>query len=274
MTETESGSKWKKVAFTIVIIIFIIGVLIALLVGLQSLKTFFFWLFLVLLLASIGFGLGFLFWLIFLKKEYKDIPANYKKKLIQTATLMKNEMLGDLYLSGDTKHNRIKLGRFRYMRLTMPRLITKKTELKPDEVGYHPFQNSKEEHFTKSVNCDCFVIMKNSIIEKMFGDPKFILCKPQDHNFSSIFNDVTINGFNLVPLDSQFYTIDTRNLDVDLIKGITTSYNREVIYEIFRDLDRLIKQAINLDQSHIKGKERNMEFEIPFGRGGGSDDRR
>jgi len=107
-------------------------------------------------------------------------------------------------------------------------------------------------------------------IIKTFSNPIFILVKPSDHNQSSIFNDVTINGFNLVPLDSQFFTIDKRNLDVDIIKGMATNYIREVVYEIFRDLDRLVKQSINLDQSHIKEKEKGLEFDIQrFGGGDG-----
>ena len=105
---------------------------------------------------------------------------------------------------------------------------------------------------------------------KMFEDPKVILTKPQDHNYSSIFNDVTLNGFNLVPLDNQFYTLDHRNLDTDLTKGITTNYMKEVVYEIFSDLDRLVKQAIDLDASHQKDKERQLEFDVPRIGGGGN----
>ncbi len=91
----------------------------------------------------------------------------------------------------------------------------------------------------------------------------FVFVRPEDHNHTSIFNDVTIYGFNLVPLDSQFYTIDKRNLDVDIIKGVATSYIRETVYEIFKDLDRLVKQAMNLDQQFQKEKQKGLEFEIP-----------
>ena len=274
MSEDKSGGKWSKVIIIAVIIIIVIGVLIGLLVGLQSLKTFFIWFLAIILVACIGFGLIYLFWLIFIKKEYKDIPANYKKKLIQTALLMKNDMLGDLYLSGDVKHNRIKLGRFRYMRIMLPKAVTQVKELTSASEGFNPLKKTKEILKTQPVPIDCFVIMKNTLMEKLFGNPIFILVKPQDHNFSSIFNDVTLNAFNLVPLDSQFFTIDKRNLDVDIIKSLSTNYIREVVYEIFRDLDRLVKQSINLDQQHLKNKEKGMEFQIPSFQSGDENDRR
>jgi hypothetical protein len=74
---------------------------------------------------------------------------------------------------------------------------------------------------------------------------------------------VTITGFNLVPLDSQFFTIDRRNLDLDMIRGLALNYIREVVYEVFKDLDRMVKQAMNLDAQFQKDKEKAREFELP-----------
>lgn len=267
----ESGGKWKKIIFIILGILLLVIILITLFVGLKGLKSFFLWFFGIILGLCIVFGLLYLFWMIFLKKEYKDIPASYKKKLIQTAKLMKNDMLGDLYLSGDEKHNRIKLGKFRYLRITLPRQVSKKENVNPNSPNFDPKHQTIDVMETKPVLVDCFVLVKKGIMDTLFSNPEFILVKPEDHNHSSIFNDVTINGFNLVPLDSQFFTIDKRNLDVDIIKGMATNYIREVVYEIFRDLDRLVKQSINLDQQHIKEKEKGLEFEIPRLGGGGGD---
>jgi len=259
----DRGGKWSKVIFIILGLLLVIIILITLFVGLGGLKQFFTWLIGIILVLAIIFGLLYVFWLIFIQKSYKDIPATYKKKLMQTAKMMKNEMLGDLYLSGDEKHNRVKLGKFRYLRITLPKQTQTITEVLPTPENPNPIETEKTEEKTKPVKVDCFLIIKKGIVETLFGNPIFVLVKPEDHNYSSIFNDVTINGFNLVPLDSQFYTIDKRNLDIDIIKGMATNYIREVVYEIFRDLDKLVKQAMNLDQQFQKDKQKGLEFEIP-----------
>lgn len=270
MVVEDSGGKWKKIIFIVIGILVLIAILITLFVGLRSLKTFFVWVLGTILGIIILFGLAYAFWLIFFKKHFIDIPATYKKKLVQVSKMMKNEMLGDLYLSGDEKHNRIKIGKFAYLRMTLPRQEMKKIENKnksdkpfdPNNPNKQNKQNQEEE-VTRAVPVDAFIILKKGIIENLFGDPIVILVKPEDHNHTSIFNDVTIRGFNLVPIDSQFYTIDRRQLDIDIIKGMSTSYIREVVYEIFRDLDKLVKQAMNLDQQFQKDKQKGLEFEIP-----------
>jgi hypothetical protein len=259
----EKGGKWSKIIIIIIAILLVIIILITLFVGLKGLKQFFIWLIAIILILAILFGLLYVFYLVFIQKSFKDIPATYKKKLMQTAKMMKNEMLGELYLSGDEKHNRIKLGKFAYLRITLPKQSVEVKKVKPTEAEPHPIEDEKIIEHTKPVKIDCFLILKKGLMEMLFGNPIFVLVKPEDHNYSSIFNDVTINGFNLVPLDSQFYTIDKRNLDVDIIKGMATNYIREVVYEIFRDLDKLVKQAMNLDQQFQKDKQKNLEFEIP-----------
>ena len=271
----ERGNRWGKIIVIIIIILVVIIILITLFVGLKGLKQFFIWFIAIILVLSIIFGIMYVFYLIFIKKSFKDIPATYKKKLMQTAKMMKNDMLGDLYLSGDEKHNRIKLGKFRYLRITLPKQSINIEEIKPTKENPLPIEKEKIIEETKPVMVDCFLIIKKGIMDMLFGNPIFVLVKPKDHNYSSMFNDVTINGFNLVPLDSQFYTIDKRNLDVDIIKGMATNYIREVVYEIFRDLDKLVKQAMNLDQQFQKDKQKNLEFEIPkIGNLGGGGEQR
>lgn len=260
MAEDKSG-KWKKVIFIILAVLVLIILLITLFVGISSLGKFFTWLIGFVLFLLIIFGGLYVFWIIFIAKTYKDIPATYRKKLIQTAKMMKNDMLGDLYLSGDSKHNRIKLGKYAYMRITLPKQVVEIEKVKTGD-PFNPEQEV-EKSFTESVPIDCFVILKNGLIEWLFGNPMFLLVKPEDHNHSSIFQDVTIFGFNVVPIDSQFHTIDKRNLDVDIIKGMATNYIREVVYTIFADLDKLVKQAMNLDHQFQKEKQKGLEFEIP-----------
>jgi hypothetical protein len=268
MVQSESGSKWGKVIIVGLVILVAIVILITLFVGLSSLRKFMYWLLGVLFGVAILFMLAYLFWLIFLAPHHKDLPANYRKKLMQTARLMKNSMLGDLYLSGDERHNRIKLGKYAYLRIVLPKQSSRVLEEVPPEQAH--LRKPKTEEVTEPIPVDCFVLLKSKLMDKLFGNPVFILCKPQDHNYSSIFNDVIISGFNLVPLDSQFYTIDRRNLDVDIIRGISAQYLREVLYEVFRDLDRIVKSAMSLDARFQKEKQKGMEFEIPrMGVGGG-----
>jgi len=271
--ETESGNKWRKILIIILAILLAITILITIFVGLDSLGTFFTWVFGVVAALGILFMLGYLFYIVFIQKNYKDIPQQFRKKLLTTAKLMKNNMLGDLYLTGDEKHNNIKLGKYAYLRILLPKqhIQTVDPEKTDDNIPPH-LRKPKTIEMTEPVPVDCFVLIKTKFWDILFGVPVFILVKPTDHNYTAIFNDVYINGFNLVPLDSQFFTIDRRNLDVDIIKGLTTNYIREVVYEVFRDLDRLVKQAMNLDQQFQKDKQKGLEFDIPrMGNIGGND---
>jgi len=246
------SDNWRKIIIIALVIFSIISILIGFLVGLRGLADFFKWILVVLLVLTLLGGAFYVVYLLFFAKEYKDIPYQFKKKLYSVTKVMKNELLGSLYLSGDTKHNRINLGKYFYLRINLPKIITKKGE-----------DNTSENSTSQPVPIDCFIVTKTGFLNKLFSEPFFVLVKPQDHDYSSIFNDVTINGFNLVPLDSQFFTIDRRNLDLDMVKGLALNYIREVVYDIFRDLDRLVKQAMNLDQQFQKDKEKAREFEIP-----------
>jgi len=259
----DSGNKWKKVIILVVVILIVLMILIAFIVGVKSLLSFFKGLLIALMIVGLVFIVLYVFYLIFIKKEFKDIPATYRKKLHTTAKIMKREMLGDLYLSGDEKHNRITLGKYKYLRIHLPKqektekIVDKKPVL--DAITKQPIMDEK----TNAVPVDVFIVEKDGVFSSLFSNPLFIICKPEDHDYSAIFNDVTLKGFNLVPLDSQFHTLNHRSLDTDITKGVTTNYMREVVYEIFADLDKMVKQAMNLDSKFQKEKERQMEFEIP-----------
>jgi len=243
---------WKKILIGGILVISVIGLLIGFLVGFNSLKSFFTGLMIFLLIITALAGAFYVVWLIFFAKNFKDIPAQFKKKLFSVTKVMANDMLGKLFLSGDTKHNRISLGKYFYLRINMPKLIKDEND-----------DNIDPKSMSEAIPVDCFIVKRDGFLNRMFSEPFFVLVRPEDHDHSSIFNDVTIKGFNLVPLDSQFYTIDSRNLDTDLQKSLHLNYIREVVFSIFADLDRLVKQAMNLDQQFQKDKEKAREFEIP-----------
>jgi hypothetical protein len=247
----------------VVVIIVLLAIIIGIFVGFQSLKKFLLYLFIAIFIIGIIFLLVYLFWLLFIKQEFKDIPAQWRKKLEIASKLAPNQMLGKLYLSGDEKHNRLCYGNYLYLRVYMPKIIKqpdidKKGKQKMDEWDRPIMKES-----TEDLPIDVFIVLQRGFFKKLFNDPVFVLCYPSDHDFSTIFNDVVIKGFNIVPLDNYFYTIDKHNLDVDLTKALATNYYKEAVFEQFRDLDKMIKGAINLDSRFQKEKDKSSEFEIP-----------
>lgn len=262
MTSDDKGGKWKKAIVITVGILALLMLLIGLFAGLTNLRKFFIWLLGGVLIIGILAGVVYGVWIIFFRKEYVNIPATYRKKLVHTAKLMKNEMLGDLYLSGDSKHNSIKLGKFAYLRLQLPKQTTDIIETKK-KGEFGEFTNPTQVQSTVPVDIDCFIVLKSGLMDKLFGEPIFILTKPEDSDYSSIFSDVYLSGFNILPISGEFYCLNHRNLDTDIIKGMSLMFQKEVVDEIFRNLDRLVKMSMNLDQEHQKQKEKNLQFDIP-----------
>jgi hypothetical protein len=259
----DKGTKWKKVVLIVVGIVIVIAIIIGIFVGFASVKKFFLYLFVALLVISVIFLLIYLFWMLFIKVEFKDIPAQTRKKLEIASKLAENEMLGKLFLSGDTKHNRLNYGKYFYLRINLPKInkediVDSKGKQKMDDLGNPMFKET-----TEILPIDMFIVQRKGFFSRLFNDPLFILCHPEDHDFSSIFNDVVIRGFNIVPLDNYFYTIDSRSLDTTMLRALSVIYQKEAVFEQFRDLDKLVKGAINLDSRFYKEKEKSSEFELP-----------
>jgi len=264
MQSVETGNRYKKVAIIIVIVLVILAITIGLMVGMQSLKTYFKWLIISLLVIGLLFGIAYAFYLLFIKKEFKDIPATYRKKLVATAKLMENNMLGNLYLSGDVKHNRINMGKFFYLKVPLTRQERKhKLDIDGKPILNKITNQYEMQEETYEVDIDVFIIQRKKFFDKIFGEPLVVLIKPEDHDYTAIFNDVTIKGFNLVPLDNNFYTIERRHLDIDITKGVHAQYLKEVVHEVMRDMDRIVKQAMGMDSGFQKERAKNQEFEIP-----------
>jgi hypothetical protein len=264
----DKGQKWRNIILIILGILLLVGIVIFIFIGKASLKKFVTAFSVSVLVLGILFGLGYVFYLLFIKKDFIDIPAQYRKKLEQAVKIAPNDMLGDLYLSGDSKHNRLKYGKYQYLRINLPKVnkfqrIDKNNKLVVDDYGDPIFDSE-----TTALPIDVFIVDRKGITNKLFNDPIFIMCYQEDHNFSSIFADVVINGFNIVPLDNYFYTIDKRNIDLDLNRAVTQNYFKEMINEVMRDLDKLTKAAMNLDPRFQKEKEKLTEFELPQVGGG------
>jgi hypothetical protein len=259
----DRGSKYRKIALILIGVVILIGIIVALFVGLSSLKKFLTIVMVIIGACGIIFLLAYVFWLLFIKVEFKDIPAQWRKKLEVAAKMMQNDMLGKLYLSGDEKHNRICLGKYLYLRVNMPKITKLPVIDKKGNPQLDDWERPITKEETEDLPIDIFIVEQKGFFKKLFNDPIFILTFPKSHDFSSIVNDVIIKGFNLVPLDNYFYTIDKHNLDLDMTKAIATNYMKEAVFEQLRDLDKLIKGAINLDSRFYKEKEKSSEFEIP-----------
>jgi flagellar basal body-associated protein FliL len=264
----DKGKKWRNIFLIIIGVLALVAAVIWIFIGTSSLKKFVTAFVVIILVLAILFGLGYVFYLLFIKQEFKDIPAQYRKKLEEAARIAPNEMLGNLYLSGDHKHNRLKYGKYMYLRINLPKI---RKFAKTDESGKVMVDEYNEpliETETSALPIDVFIVERKAFTDKLFNDPIFILTYPQDHDYSSIFNDVVLQGFNIVPLDNYFYTIDKRNIDIDLQKAVMQNYFKEMISEVMRDLDKLVKATMNLDPRFNKEIEKGTMFELPMGGGG------
>jgi hypothetical protein len=247
-------------------ILIIIAIVVGFFVGVASLKKFILYVFIAFAIIAVLFCCAWLFYELFIKVHFKDIPAQWRNKLEKSAKASTNEMLGNLFVSGDEKHNRLNYGKYLYLRINMPKLnkiaitetIKGKEVQRMNEYGEPLFKDTTEE-----MPIDCFIVEQKGFFNRLFNDPIFILVYPKDHDYSSIFNDVVLKGFNIVPLDNYFYTIDRHNLDIDIHKAVEMNYIKEAVVEQLRDLDKLVKGAINLDSKFYKDKEKATEFELP-----------
>jgi hypothetical protein len=215
-------------------------------------------------IAVILFLIIYLVWYLFIRKEYKDIPAQYRKKLETASKLAKNDMLGKLFMSGDQKHNRICYGKYFYLRFNLPKEYdVPMLDKQGKEIIDPRTMKTRLVKRTEWLPIDLFIVERKGFFSRLFNDPIFVLTYPEDHDFSSIFNDVVLKGFNIVPLDNYFYTLDRRNLDIDIIRATEMSYIKETVFEVMRDLDKLVQTTMNLDPKFQKDKEAQSMFELP-----------
>ena len=211
------------------------------------------------MILGILFGVAYLFWYIFLKKHRYDITYVNKQKLVQAGKLLgKINPMGSLYLSGDTGHSRIQVGKIigycRIQVLTRTNKYDKNQKIMmiKDENGKQKpdYEIGKEEQ-------DVFTIKKG------MGEPMVVRVSPKVHD--ELIGDVTLKWFSLYQ-HSEYWFLNSDYLDVRKIDfAILKEAERGIMFENLRDMKEVVDRAIGLDARHKKGIEEKHLVELPEG---------
>jgi hypothetical protein len=197
--------------------------------------------------------------------------VNYvnKQKIIEACQTLKRPILKDLYVSGDMKHTRAKVGKITgYARL---QILTRKYlyDDETDENGntykkQRTVNNERGEPIAvyeiESIEQDVFTVRQEGLMG-MFKDPLVIRVNPEDHD--ELVGDVTLYGFSLIPI-SEYWFLNTDHLDVRKIDyAILKEAERTISFVVLSDMKELIDKATNIDAKHRKEIERKSLVEIP-----------
>lgn len=222
-----------------------------------------------LLLISALFLIAYFFYWLFIKKHKFDVNYVNKQKLIEACGKLKRPILKDMYVTGDNKHTRAKVGKIQgYARI---QILTRKYlfEKVTDENGktYQQQQTVSNERGEKipvyeleSIEQDVFTVKEGGLMG-MFKDPMVIRTNPEDHN--ELIGDVDLFGFSLIPI-SEYWFLNTDHLDVRKIDyAILKEAERTISFVVLSDMRELIDKATGVDARHRKEIERKSLVEIP-----------
>lgn len=258
MAFNDKGSK-PKVIIGIIIVVFLICVITILVMGVRGIFKIIGTVASLSIIALALFCLAWLFWYIFLRKERYDVTYVNKKRLIEAGKINNQKgLLGDLYLSGDAGHSRIRLGKIQgYCRIQ----ILKRTNIF-DEKKQPLMEKDKEtgemkpKYTLDNEEQDVFTVKKGLI-----GDPLVIRVSPEDHD--ALVGDVTLKGFSILP-HSEYWFLNKDFLDVRKIDfAILKEAQRGIMFENLRDMKTIVDKSIGLDSTHQKDIERKNLVEIP-----------
>jgi len=260
----ENKEKKPKIFLIIGGILILIIILVVVFMGVKGIFKIFGTLFIIVFIIAILFGVAYLFWYVFLKKHRYDVTYVNKQKLIQAGKLIgKSNLMGDLYLSGDKGHSRIKLGKIsgycRIQVLTRTNKFDKQGKTimikNPDGSLEPDYDIGKEEQ-------DVFIVGK-----KIFGDPMVVRVSPKDHD--ELVGDVTLIGFSIIP-HSEYWFLNSDHLDVRKIDyAILKEAQRGIMFEMLRDSKEVVDKAVGLDSRHKKDLEGKHLVDLPVGGTGG-----
>lgn len=256
----ENKEKRPKIYIGIAIIIFIIIVIVIFVLGVTGIFKIISTIAVITLFIALLFGLAWLFWFIFLKKQRYDVTYVNKQRLIQAGKINNQKgLLGDLYLSGDAGHKRVRIGKIiGYCRIQILARNTKldeegeiKTRLNEEGQRVPDYKIGKEEQ-------DVFILKKGLGI---FSDGMVIRVEPTDHD--SLIGDVTLNGFSITPHSEYWYLnkdfLDVRKIDFAILKEA----ERGIMFESLRDMKAIVDKSVGLDSSHKKEIEKKNLMELP-----------
>ena len=258
----ENKQKRPRIIIGIIIVVFLALIVVIFVLGVRGIFKILGTLAVICLFLALLFGLAWLFWTIFLKKQRYDVTYVNKQRLIMAGKINNQKgLLGDLYLSGDAGHKRVRIGKIiGYCRIQ----VLARTN-KYDHLGNPKYKKDEEGHRVPDYDLDTeeqdvFIIKKGFGI---FSDPLVIRVSPQDHD--SLIGDVTLKGLSLYP-HSEFWYLNKDYLDVRKIDfAIMKEAQRGIMFENLRDMKTIIDKSIGLDALHRKDIEKKNLMEIPEG---------
>jgi hypothetical protein len=250
-------------------IIVVAGILVILVWGWQGIFKFLFVLLEIIMGLSLVFGLLYLFYYIFLKKQKYDVQYVNLQKLIDASTRIKRPLLKDLYVSGDKGHSRGLVGTIQgYCRIQvltrnyLYKEITTEDGVKTKELITHTNDRGEKipQYTLDKIEQDVFVV-KQKGLAGMFQDPMVIRCDPDSHD--QLVGDITLWGYSLIPI-GQYWFLNTDHLDVRKIDyAILKEAERTIAFATLSDVKELIDRATGIDAKHKKFIEAKSLVDIP-----------
>lgn len=222
------------------------------------------------LLLSILFGVAYLFYYLFIKKQKYDPTYVNKQKLIEAGRKCNLDNLKGLFISGDKGHSRVHIGKIiGYCRIQVLKktyeyeeATDEKSQKKYQKVVTRPndrgeqipqFEIDKEEQ-------DVFIARAKGFLS-IFTEPMVIRTEPNQHN--ELVGDIDLYGYSLIPI-SEYWYLNSDMLDIRKIDyAILREAERGVFFEGLRDMKEIVDKAIALDSRHKKGVEDKALYEVP-----------
>lgn len=260
----------KKTIWIIIGAIILLIIIIRFVFGITNIFKILLFLVQAALLIGFLFGMGYLFYHLFIKKQKFDPTYINKKKILDACKKCKLDNLEDFYLSGDRGHTRVKIGSIRgYCRLQVIKKVYEYEEKTDKKTGekYNVVKtrmNDKGELvqvFTaEKMEQDAFRIRPKGLFS-IFTEDMIIRISPQMHD--DLIGSVVAFGISLVPI-SEYWYINTDYLAIPetdtaiLVEALRSSY-----HEGLKELHEIVQKAIGLDSRHKKEIENKSLMELP-----------
>jgi hypothetical protein len=250
-------------------IIIAIGLVIRFIFGVRSILKILLFLVEAVLLLSILFGIGYLFYYLFIKKQKFDPTYVHKQKLIDAGKKCSLENLKGLYISGDKGHTRVYIGKIiGYCRIQVLKKIYEYEEATdPKGKKYQRISTiiddkgqTIEQYKVEKEEQDVFIVKPKGFLS-IFTEPMVIRLTPEDHN--ELVGDVDLYGYSLIPI-SEYWYLNTDHLDIKKTDfAILREAERTSYLEGLKDMHEIVNKAIGLDSRHKKGIEEKSLLELP-----------
>lgn len=233
MTTAFDSREGKKTGIIVIIVALIIILILAFVFGGAEglFGVFKFFLTLLLVFGFIGLAV-YVVWILFIKKNPRNIPYENWKDYLRSAKDNGADMMNDLILTGDKFHSaKVFMTISGYLRV----------------MGF----DGKE--------YDMFTGKRNK--SNPFEEDKIIMLQPKDH--SDLIGDVYVYGISLIK-KYGFYFLNSTTLDFDAIdKSVAIDTYRTLMYETLGDLKGLMDRATGLDSEFRKEQMNQKLLKIP-----------